>query len=121
MCDLLRSGIERASPALEGRFFTTEPPGSQVKFSSVQHLLSLYYVRGIVLSALRNIKMQRICFLTLRNSLMLKYGKLSNGIPRMICTCLLERVNGMAKLPKSPVAGLLPKAHFHQDKPVGRS
>ena len=27
MCDLPRSGIEPVSPALAGRFFTTEPPG----------------------------------------------------------------------------------------------
>lgn len=74
-----------------------------------------------MLSALRNIKMQRISFLTLRNLLKLKYGRFSSGIPHMICTCLLGRVNGVAKLPKNPVAALLSKAHFHQDKPVGGS
>ena len=38
--DLPESGIERESPALEGGFFTTAPPGKPLKhqFSSVQSL-----------------------------------------------------------------------------------
>ena len=39
--DLLRPGIEPVSPALAGRFFTTEPPGKSFTISSLKHFLHL--------------------------------------------------------------------------------
>ena len=74
MWDLPGSGIKPTSPALAGRFFTTEPPGTALNFfhgkglTVTRALVSLFYFLLYVLVSSPNLLLPsgsgKVCFIT---------------------------------------------------------